>query len=97
VVDHIRARRGVSKINLLGWSWGTVLTGAFTAASNAKIERLVLYAPVFIRTTPSQIVLDGPLGAYRSVTKEAAAKRRRAGLTDAQAAAVMPQEWFDAW
>jgi pimeloyl-ACP methyl ester carboxylesterase len=97
VVDHILARRGVSKINLLGWSWGTVLTGAFTAASNAKVERLVLYAPSFIRTTPSQIVLEGPLGAYRGVTKEAAAKRRRAGLTDAQAAAVMPPEWFDAW
>jgi pimeloyl-ACP methyl ester carboxylesterase len=97
VVDHILARRGVSKINLLGWSWGTVLTGAFTAASNAKVERLVLYAPSFIRTTPSPIVLEGPLGAYRSVTKEAAAKRRRAGLSDAQAAAVMPQEWFDAW
>jgi pimeloyl-ACP methyl ester carboxylesterase len=59
VVDHILARRGVSKINQLGWSWGTVLTGAFTAASNAKIERLVLYAPAFIRT------LD-PVGAAQN-------------------------------
>lgn len=97
VVDHILARRGVSKINLLGWSWGTVLTGAFTAGNNAKIERLVLYAPSFIRTTPSPIALQGPLGAYRTVTKEAAAKRRRAGLSDAQAKDLMPQEWFDAW
>src|SRR5262245_25282529 len=97
VVDHILARRGVTKINLLGWSWGTVLTGAFTAGNNAKVERLVLYAPSFLQTTPSPTALEGPLGAYRSVTKEAAAKRRRAGLTDAQAAALMPQEWFDAW
>jgi pimeloyl-ACP methyl ester carboxylesterase len=97
VVDHILARRGVSRINLLGWSWGTVLTGAFTAANNSKIERLVLYAPSFIRTPPSPIAIEGPLGAYRMVTKEAAAKRRRAGLTEAQAKDVMPQEWFEAW
>lgn len=97
VVDHILARRGVSRINLLGWSWGTVLTGAYTAGNNSKIERLVLYAPSFIRTTPSAIAIEGPLGAYRMVTKEAAAKRRRSGLTEAQAKDVMPQEWFEAW
>src|SRR5262245_2433748 len=97
VVDHILARRGVSRINLLGWSWGTVLTGAFTAANNPKIERLVLYAPSFIRPTPSPIVIDGPLGAYRMVTKEAAEKRRRAGLTDTQERDLMPSEWADAW
>lgn len=97
VVDHVRARRGVARINLLGWSWGTVLTGAYTAQNNDKIERLVLYAPVFIRTTPSPITADARLGAYRTVTKEAAETRRRSGLTEAQAKDVMPAEWFDAW
>jgi len=97
VVDHILARRAVSKINLLGWSWGTVLTGAYTAQNNDKIERLILYAPSFIRTTPSPIAADAQLGAYRTVTKEAAAKQRRAGLSDAQAKELMPDEWFEAW
>ena len=93
VVDHILTRRGVSKISLLGWSWGNVLTGAYAAQNNDKIERLVLYGPLFIRTTPSPIAV----GAYRTVTKEAAATRRRAGLSDAQAKDLMPDEWFDAW
>jgi pimeloyl-ACP methyl ester carboxylesterase len=97
VVDHILARRAVPRINLLGWSWGTVLTGAFTTQNNDKIERLVLYAPSFIRTTPSPTAVDGPLGAYRTVTKEAAAKQRRGGLSDAQAKNLMPDEWFEAW
>ncbi len=97
VVNHILARRSVSKINLLGWSWGTVLTGTYTAQNNDKIERLVLYAPSFIRTTPSPIAADSQLGAYRTVTKEAAEKRRRAGLSEAQAKDLMPDEWFEAW
>jgi pimeloyl-ACP methyl ester carboxylesterase len=97
VVNHILARRSVSKINLLGFSWGTVLTGAYTAQNNDKVERLVLYAPSFIRTTPSPIAADSQLGAYRTVTKEAAAKRRRTGLSEAQAKELMPDEWFEAW
>jgi pimeloyl-ACP methyl ester carboxylesterase len=95
--SSITSWRGVSKINLLGWSWGTVLTGAYTAQNNDKVERLVLYAPSFIRMTPSPIAIEGQLGAYRTVTKEAAAKRRRAGLSDAQAKDLMPDEWFEMW
>jgi pimeloyl-ACP methyl ester carboxylesterase len=102
VVDHILARRGVSKINLLGWSWGTVLAGAYTAQNNDKIQRLVLYAPSFIRAsfiraTPSPIAAEGQLGAYRTVTKDAAQKRRRTGLSDERAKDLMPDEWFDMW
>src|SRR5262249_16914136 len=38
VVEHILARRGVLKINLLAWSWGTVIAGAYTAQNNDKVE-----------------------------------------------------------
>ena len=41
VVDHIRQRRGVPRVNLMGWSWGTVIAGAFAAAHPEKTERLV--------------------------------------------------------
>jgi pimeloyl-ACP methyl ester carboxylesterase len=97
VVDHILARRGVSKINLLGFSWGTVLMAAYTAQNNEKVERLVLYAPVWLRTTPSLIATPGPLGAYRTVTKEAAEKRRRQGVPPEKQQVLQPAEWFDAW
>src|SRR5262245_1367470 len=43
VVDFILRRRGISKINLMGWSWGTVTMGAYAADHNDKVERLVLY------------------------------------------------------
>jgi len=97
VVDHILARRGVSRINLLGWSWGTVLMATYAAQNNEKVERLVLYAPVWLRTTPSLIAAPGPLGAYRTVTKEAAEKRRRQGVPPEKQQVLQPAEWFDAW
>ena len=47
-VDDILERRSVSKINVMGWSWGTSIAGLYTSANNAKVSRLVLYAPQWI-------------------------------------------------
>lgn len=44
-VDHIRKLRGVDKLYLLGWSWGTNVTGLFAMQHPEKVNRLVLYAP----------------------------------------------------
>lgn len=99
VVDFVCQRRGVDKLCLIGWSWGTAITGYYTSHNPDRVERLTLYAPVWDRTGsgPSAIQVDGPLGAYRTVTKEATIKRRQNGLTAEQAVAVMPAEWFEMW
>ena len=59
VVDFVLARRNIPRVNLLGWSWGTTLMATYTTQNNAKVERLVLYAPAWIRQTPS-LVQTGP-------------------------------------
>ena len=59
VVDFVLARRNIPRVNLLGWSWGTTLMATYTAQNNAKVERLALYAPAWIRQTPS-LVQTGP-------------------------------------
>src|SRR5271154_5426939 len=51
-VDYILHRRKVSKINLMGWSWGTSIAGLYTSEHNDKVNRLVLYAPQWIRNEP---------------------------------------------
>src|ERR1700738_4710742 len=38
-VDHILKRRGVDKINLMGWSWGTAIAGTYTSAHNDRVNR----------------------------------------------------------
>lgn len=96
-VDFILKRRGVSKISLLGWSWGTSTMGAYTAANNDKVNKLVLYAPLWLRNTPMLIGGDGPLGAYRTVVKESAKKRWLTGVPEDKVADLIPAGWFEAW
>src|SRR3989449_11224658 len=81
-VDFILKRRGVSKINLLGWSWGTTIMGWYTAQNNDKVNRLVLYAPQWIRTTPSLINPGDKLSAYRTVSRDAAKGRWLTGVAE---------------
>jgi pimeloyl-ACP methyl ester carboxylesterase len=96
-VDFILKRRGVSKVHLLGWSWGTTIMATYTTQNNDKVNKLVLYAPLWLRTTPAAIGGDGPLGAYRTVVKEAAKKRWLSGVPDDKQADLIPAGWFDAW
>jgi pimeloyl-ACP methyl ester carboxylesterase len=97
VIDHILARRGVSKINLLAWSWGTVIAGAYTAQNNDKVGRLILYAPVWLRQTPSLVRVEGPLAAYRTVTMDAARQRWLTGVAADKQKDLIPSGWFEAW
>ncbi|MBI4636932.1 MAG: alpha/beta fold hydrolase [Candidatus Rokubacteria bacterium] len=97
VVDHLLARRGVPRINLLGWSWGTTIMGAYTSQNNAKVERLVLYAPLWLLKDPPPIGGQGPLGAYRTVTRDASKQRWLRAVPSGREKEIAPDEWFDAW
>jgi len=96
-VDFILKRRGVSKINLLGWSWGTPIMGWYTAQNNDKVNRLVLYAPTWIRDKALFTGSGGKLGAYRTVSRDAAKGRWLAGVPEDKKADLIPPGWFDAW
>jgi len=97
VVDFILKRRGIPRLNLMGWSWGTTLMATYTTQNASQVERLVLYAPAWIRTTPSLSRPAGPLGAYRMVTREQAHTRWLAGVAEEKKATLIPAGWFDAW
>ena len=98
VVDFILARRNIPRLNLLGWSWGTTLMATYTAQNNAKVERLVLYAPSWIRQTPSLVQTGpGPTPAYRTVSRDAALGRWMTGVPEDKKAGLIPAGWFDTW
>lgn len=94
-VDFVLKRRGVAKLNVLGWSWGTAITAFYTSQNNEKVNRLVLYAPVWLRQTKSLTDTGGTLGAYRVVTVDAALKRRAAGIPAGKK--PMPEAWAEEW
>jgi pimeloyl-ACP methyl ester carboxylesterase len=96
-VDYILKRRSVGKISLMGWSWGTSIMGMYTAEHNNKVNRLVLYAPLWIFSTRPIIGGDGPLGAYRTVSRDSAKARWLAGVPEAKKADLIPAGWFEQW
>jgi pimeloyl-ACP methyl ester carboxylesterase len=96
-VDFILKRRGIPRLTLMGWSWGTTLMATYTTQNASKVERLVLYAPGWIRTTPSLTRGPGPLGAYRTVAREQARTRWLTGVPEDKKAALIPAGWFEAW
>ena len=95
VVDMILARRRLDRLNLIGWSWGTTIMATYTARHPDKVNRLVLYAPVWIAEGASPFA--GPLPAYRTVTKEDALKRWIRGVPAAKVSSLIPPGWFDSW
>jgi pimeloyl-ACP methyl ester carboxylesterase len=97
-VDFILQRRNIPRLNLLGWSWGTTLMATYTSQNAPKVERLVLYAPVWIRQTASLVQAGpGPVPAYRTVNREQARQRWYTGVAEDKKAALIPAGWFDAW
>jgi pimeloyl-ACP methyl ester carboxylesterase len=98
VVDFVLAHRNIPRVDLLGWSWGTALMATYTTQNNAKVERLVLYAPSWIRQTPSLVQTGpGPTPAYRMVSRDSALGRWMTGVPEEKKAALIPAGWFDAW
>ena len=93
-VDFVLKRRGVAKLNVLGWSWGTAIAALYTSRNNAKVNRLVLYAPLWVRQTKSLTDTGGALGAYRVVTVDNA-KKRPTGIPAGKK--PMPDAWLEAW
>ena len=95
-VDYILAKRGIPKLDLMGWSWGTSIAGAYTASHNDKINRLVLYAPAWT-VEPPVAPPTSPIAAYRLVAKEDAKARWLRGVPQDKQATLIPPGVFDAW
>jgi pimeloyl-ACP methyl ester carboxylesterase len=84
VVDHIRARHKVARVNIIGWSWGAMTAGYYTSLNSEKVKKLVMYAPAYAyalhtnlgagtalqnKRKPSEF--NYALGAYRLGSKAA--------------------------
>jgi pimeloyl-ACP methyl ester carboxylesterase len=87
----------VCRSSVMGWSWGTVIMGAYTADHNDKVDRLVLYAPTWLRTAPPPQTAPPPLGAYVAAPMATARERLQAGAPDDRKNDLMPASWFEAW
>lgn len=97
-VDFIRQRRGVERIHLIGWSWGTAIMGRYAATHGQKVNRLVLYAPLWQRRAEPLSTQGVNLKApYRHVNVAGAKARWLAGVAPDKAEKLIPPGWFEAW
>lgn len=91
-VDHILKTRGVSKLMLIGWSWGTTTTATYAAEHPDKVSRLVLFAPVWLGVQAPKFQ-----GAYRTSTYESARAFALAGMPKDRIDDISPKPIFDTW
>jgi pimeloyl-ACP methyl ester carboxylesterase len=93
-VDFILAQRKAPKIALMGWSWGTTIMAGYTVRNPGKVSKLVLYAPQWLRSTPSLISGEG---AYRTVSMDSARDRWLKGVPEEKKKDLIPEGWFEQW
>jgi pimeloyl-ACP methyl ester carboxylesterase len=92
-VKHILARRGIAKLQLIGWSWGTVITGSYAAEQPEHVAGLVLLAPPWLSLRGG----TAPAGAWQEWTADSSLKRLQAGVPDGQAEKIFPAAWRKRW
>ena len=96
-IDYILEHRGLDQLNLIAMSWGGSVAGAYTAKNNAKIKRLALIAPLWLRESPGRIDQGGDLPAYREVDLLKYEESWRAAAPRDQRDALIPPGWFEVW
>ena len=62
-IQFIQQKTGVTKVDLIGWSWGCLVAGLYTTLNAENIHHLVLYAPVYDRKWPKRHITTS---AWRS-------------------------------
>jgi pimeloyl-ACP methyl ester carboxylesterase len=94
-VDFILSRRSQERLVLVGWSWGATLAGAYTATSGARVEKLVLYAPQWLKDdTPKPAE---QLGAWRAVPLASIRDRWTRDVPASEKAELVPAASAEAW
>jgi pimeloyl-ACP methyl ester carboxylesterase len=97
-VDFIRRRRNVERIHLIGWSWGTAIMGRYAATHGDKVDRLVLYAPLWQRRVEPLSTRGVDVKTpYRLVNVAAVKSRWLAGVAQDKQEQLIPRGWFETW
>ena len=99
VVDYLRLRTRVAKVDLIGWSLGGPRAGGYTAHHPEKVNKLVLLAPAYRRgapmEAPAQVPAKGPAFATQSRLELDANWDRQLGCPDQVDPKAREAVWTD--
>ena len=97
VVDFILKRRDIPRLVLLGWSWGTFSTPAYTIANPGKVERSCSIRRSGSARPAGSRKATRPHPRVSEVTRAQAHARWYAGVPEDKKEANIPASVFDAW
>jgi pimeloyl-ACP methyl ester carboxylesterase len=96
-VDYVRALRHVDRVSLVAWSLGGPRAGGFTARHPEKVQRLVLLAPAYGRTSredaPAAVPAEGTVFNTQSRDEFIANWDRQVGCSDQYDATAAESVW----
>ena len=84
----------------MGWSWGTSIVGLYTSEHNDKVNRAVLYAPMWLFRQETGVPAPpsaGPMPAYRLVSQDSARDRWLKGVAPEKAKDLIPPGVYERW
>jgi pimeloyl-ACP methyl ester carboxylesterase len=96
-VNFVLRTSGITRLNIIGMSWGGSVTGAFTARNGHKVRRLGLVAPQWVSDRPIPLDAGGILGGYRVVRAGEARERWISAAPVWKRDSLIPEGGFEAW
>ena len=97
VVDYVRTLRRVDRVSLIAWSLGGPRSGGYAAQHPEKVQKLVLLAPAYNRTSPAsapaKVPADGVPMNTQSHDEFVANWDRQVGCTDQYETAARETVW----
>jgi pimeloyl-ACP methyl ester carboxylesterase len=96
-VSYVIERNALSRLNLIGMSWGGTVAGAYAARVPEHVNKLGLIAPQWVDERSISIDTGGELGAYRTVSREAARERWLGAAPAEQRENLVPRGLLARW
>jgi pimeloyl-ACP methyl ester carboxylesterase len=96
-IQYILQLRGTTRLNLLGYSWGTTIAGTVAGEHPDAIARLVLCGALWVAPGSVMKLDPEPPRAYRMLDSHSAARRWTQGLSPTQIDAIAPAERISRW
>lgn len=96
-VNFVLRTSGISRLNVIGMSWGGSVTGAFAARNGLKVRKLGLVAPQWVSDQPIALDAGGVLGGYRIVRAADALERWIGAAPQWKRETLIPAGGFKAW
>jgi len=94
--DFIRSKRRLDRLQVIGWSWGSVIAGSFAAQRPDQVAALVLVTPLWVNDNPAtQPPL--PKTAWLEWTLANSRTRIQKGVPADQTDAILPPATVALW